>query len=703
MSGYAPEDTLTLSQVIDTEAPESTITAQRIPDTSDFNITWNVRGRSGRFGREARHPVCRRERRRFPHLAADTANAVGSAIFEGEAGKTYEFLALATDVAGNREVPRPGVNAVDDGSAVNLGGLPSVPGTTAPNFGQPPAPSPEPSTNALFLAALANVPAADPLTRSSEFDKVLSPFVANAFATGIGQSDGGIGPMAIVEAPNGDILVSGGPNRGSIWRFDRRGGVAGEALAVLDVPIFNMAFDLEGRLWATTGGGALVRLDPVTGQILDRFADGVTIALAIDPDDGTIYVLTNNGISVFDPDDGSLTQWSRDENLRVGSLAFDNDGELWAVTWPDRRQVVKFTDRARAETMLTFDAPADLLAFGQAGTALEGLLFVSHTSGDIGDNGIATVGSELTMVDLATLRRVAVADSGSRGDVVFATSEGRLLISQSNQVDLVAPATAPEVIATNPPPGAQVALPQPFLSVTFDQDMFVGAANAAGSVLNPEYYTLTGETGGILRPQSVTYDAATRTVFLAFGAILPDSYTLTAAAALTSQFGQRMGVNYASNFEAFDDISTLVDLHFSNTRYDRATGTISYDVVVTNRTDGPITLPALLTIDPLAGFDNVPVDAVGQSEDGRWLIDLSSALPAAEFWKAVSRPLDGRLLLPPAAGSACLSCPALSPEPCPIPRQHSPARRRPLRKWGRLSFIRRPPPMLRGRTWSSTC
>ena len=106
----------------------------------------------------------------------------------------------------------------------------------------------------------------------------------------------------------------------------------------------------------------------VTGQIFDCFADGVTIALAIDPDDGTIYVSpTNNGISVFDPDNGSLTQWSRDENLRVGSLAFDNDGELWAVTWPDRRQVVKFTDRARAETILTFDAPADLSTFGQAG------------------------------------------------------------------------------------------------------------------------------------------------------------------------------------------------------------------------------------------------------------------------------------------------------------------------------------------------
>src|SRR3546814_5059119 len=39
----------------------------------------------------------------------------------------------------------------------------------------------------------------------------------------------------------------------------------------------------------------------------------------------------------------------------VGSLAFDGEGHLWAVTWPDRKEVVRFTDRARAETMLTFE------------------------------------------------------------------------------------------------------------------------------------------------------------------------------------------------------------------------------------------------------------------------------------------------------------------------------------------------------------
>src|SRR3546814_7094135 len=132
------------------------------------------------------------------------------------------------------------------------------------------------------------------------------------------------------------------------------------------------------------------------------------------------------------------------------------------------------------------------------------------------------------MVDMATLRRVAIATDGSRGDVVTTTSDGRLLVSQSNQVDVVAPATAPTVVATNPPADAQIALPQPFLSITFDQDMFVAAAGQAGSVLNPAYYSLVGAATGERAARSVTYDAQPRTAYVSLGNLSSDDYTLHA-------------------------------------------------------------------------------------------------------------------------------------------------------------------------------
>ena len=74
-------------------------------------------------------------------------------VFLGEAGHTYEFLALATDLAGNREAPPIGTSADDDGSRVHLGALPTVPETTPPNFGIAPAPTAQPSTNPLFARA----------------------------------------------------------------------------------------------------------------------------------------------------------------------------------------------------------------------------------------------------------------------------------------------------------------------------------------------------------------------------------------------------------------------------------------------------------------------------------------------------------------------------------------------------------------------
>ena len=68
-----------------------------------------------------------------------------------------------------------------------------------------------------------------------------------------------------------------------------------------------MAFDGTGRLWATTGGGSLVRLDATTGQILQKYGDGITIALAVQKSTGLIFVSTNAGVSTFDPETGIFT------------------------------------------------------------------------------------------------------------------------------------------------------------------------------------------------------------------------------------------------------------------------------------------------------------------------------------------------------------------------------------------------------------
>ena len=261
--------------------------------------------------------------------------ASGTMIYQGQAGHTYTFLALATDVAGNHELPPANANVPQNTTTANLGALPTVPNTTPPNFGIPPAPTVQPSTNPLFTQAQQGVPAAPPASNPSEFMTVLQPFQAQSFATGFAQSDGILGPMAIAEEPDGSFLISGGPSRNELFHVNANGGQIGAPLATLPYQIFALAFDNQGHLWATTGGGPLLQLDPSTGAIVNQFGERITLALAVDPKTDQIFVATNNGVSIFDPTTDTFTQYSRDQNLRVSSLAFDNQGNLWAVTWPD--------------------------------------------------------------------------------------------------------------------------------------------------------------------------------------------------------------------------------------------------------------------------------------------------------------------------------------------------------------------------------
>ena len=177
----------------------------------------------------------------------------------------------------------------------------------------------------------------------------------------------------------------------------------------------------------------------------------------------------------------------------MGSLAFAPDGSLWAAAWPhDANAVVRFERRRAApQVMLRFATNVNSLAFGVPGTQLDGLLFVSHDQAADG-----SAGTELTMVDLATLRQVAVATGGTRGNQLATTADGRVLLSQSYQVDVLNAIRPPHVAWTNPPPEALLALPLDSVSVTFDADMLADDAGNANSVLNPANYVFRGDAQG---------------------------------------------------------------------------------------------------------------------------------------------------------------------------------------------------------------
>jgi len=250
-----PQDTTELRQVIDAVAPTTVLSATQLAaGGSDFQVSWSATDDAGGSGVKHVTVYVAEDGGDFKIWLRQTADT--SASYQGRSGHTYEFLALATDNAGNRERAPFGVQATDDGSGVNLGGRPLVEQTRTDRFSPAIMVGPMPIGNSLFQEALQGIPSQPPASRLAEFQSVVRPFTAQAFATGIPASGAGIGPLAIEVLSDGSVLASGGPTRGQLFHFPADGGQAGSPLADLPYPIFDLQQDPSGRLQLISASAA---------------------------------------------------------------------------------------------------------------------------------------------------------------------------------------------------------------------------------------------------------------------------------------------------------------------------------------------------------------------------------------------------------------------------------------------------------------
>src|SRR5262249_5216268 len=108
-----PQDTGALTQTIDSVAPTTTVaSAPLTAGSSNYQVSWQSQDDPLGSGVKAVTVYVSVDGGDYQIWLNQTTDTTG--VYQGEPGHTYKFLALATDNAGNHEMPPAGVSAPDD-------------------------------------------------------------------------------------------------------------------------------------------------------------------------------------------------------------------------------------------------------------------------------------------------------------------------------------------------------------------------------------------------------------------------------------------------------------------------------------------------------------------------------------------------------------------------------------------------------------
>ncbi|MEO7623055.1 MAG: Ig domain-containing protein, partial [Gallionella sp.] len=142
------------------------------------------------------------------------------------------------------------------------------------------------------------------------------------------------------------------------------------------------------------------------------------------------------------------------------------------------------------------------------------------------------------------------------------------------------------------------------------------------SILDPQ--------SAVINPAAVNWNAATRTATLNLAGLPAGQYQLQISGNLRNSTQVRLANNYVSTFTAVLDMTSQLQLNFTNTRANRLTGEVSYDVSITNIGTDDLRGPLMLLLDPGRYFPNSisgSTNGTGNQSD-LWIMNLSAGLQA---------------------------------------------------------------------------
>ncbi|HRD91359.1 MAG TPA: hypothetical protein PK752_24335, partial [Accumulibacter sp.] len=188
-----PIDSAPISVRLDARAPQTalavTVLGNDAQGAPTYDVQWNAVDDAS--GVKSVTVYVAEDGGDFTIWRKQSAPTIQQAVFTGQAGKHYEFLAVATDLAGNREAAAV-ANAVlpDDGARQEILDRLGFNETLKETAETPLAPADRSyPANALFAQATQQRPGRVASVQTSDLQSVLSPFTLRGFADGYRQSE----------------------------------------------------------------------------------------------------------------------------------------------------------------------------------------------------------------------------------------------------------------------------------------------------------------------------------------------------------------------------------------------------------------------------------------------------------------------------------------------------------------------------------
>lgn len=414
----------------------------------------------------------------------------------------------------------------------------------------------------------------------------------------------------MVELVDGLVFVSVGVLCNEVFCFGKDGGCFVQFLFMILIVIFDIVLDVVGNFWVMIGL-QLLMIDVGSGVVIYMVvvlgSDLLIYVFVIQLGSGLIYVVSGNGVEIYDFKVDVGCGWIYFSNICVGDFVFGLDGCLWVVCWIGSDVVSVLFEvmidiisflmsgviKGCVEFEYCFSGLVDSIIFGQVGMGLVGLLLVSSNMVQylvVVDGSILVVYiSVVWVIELKGCCVFKFVQGGMCGESIVVIVDGCIFVVEINCIDEFVLVKVFKVVLVSVVDGVLVLLLLMIFVVSFDQLMWIGVDgdDISGLILvlnfvNYSFIVVGVNSDLMLLLESVCWDVVSKSVILILFNLLVGVWCFEVLGWVCSVQQVELGVFWDLIFIVVMDIFNFVCIDFVDMCVDCLMGVISYDVSIIN-------------------------------------------------------------------------------------------------------------------------